>query len=110
MRVSRGYIVYTWFVPARVAWLCTWFVPARVSRGYIHGLCPRACRMVIYIARTRVAWLHGLRTRRVVTRFARVAGYTVCLALALALALPRVTGSASFNAVAFLVIVKKCTF
>ena len=67
---------------------------ARVSRGYM------VC------ARTRVAWLHGLcqRACRVVTWFVPVRvllGYMVCLALALAL--PHVAGSASFNAVAFLV-------
>ena len=86
--------VVTWFVRvlhsymvcarARVAWLhglhpcacrvVTWFVPMRVSRGYM--VCAHA----------RVAWLHGLP-----------------IALALGLALPRVAGSASFNAVAFLV-------
>ena len=68
---------------------------ARVSRGYInlHGC-----------ARTRVAWLHGLRACRMVAWFAPMRmslGYMVCLALALALALPRVAGSMSFNAVAF---------
>ena len=80
--VSRGYMVCA---RTRVAWLhglcphacrvVTWFVPARVSRGYM------VC------ARTRVAWLHGLPSP----------------SLVLALALPRVTGSTSFNAVAFLV-------
>ena len=65
----------------------------RVSRGYInlHGC-----------ARTRVAWLHGLRACRMVAWFAPMRmslGYMVCLALALTL--PRVAGSASFNAVAF---------
>ena len=55
------------------------FVPARVSRGYMsHGY------MVCVSA--HVAWLHGLP-----------------IALALALALTRGAGSASFNAVAFLV-------
>ena len=59
---------------------------------------------VIRKRRTRVTWLHGLRACRMVTWFALVRvsrGYMVCLALALAL--PRVAGSASFNAVAFLV-------
>ena len=120
-RVSRCYMVC-----ACVAWLhglhacrvVTWF--ARVSRCYmvctrvawLHGL--RACRVVTWFARVSrgymvcacVAWLHGLRTCRVVTWFARVCvsrGYTVCLALAVAL--PRVAGSASFNAVARLVMV-----
>ena len=41
----------------------------------------------VYMVCVRVAWLHGLP-----------------IALALALALPRVAGSASFNAVTFLVI------
>ena len=85
----------------------TWFVPVRVSRGYmvcarvawLHGLCPCACHVVTWFARVshgymvcahvRVAWLHGLP-----------------IALILALVLPRVVGSASFNAVAFLVIIR----
>ena len=64
---------------ARVAWL--------------HGLCPRACRvvtcrMVTWFVPVRVSrgWLHGL---------------PIALALALALVLTRGAGSASFNAVAF---------
>ena len=74
-------------------------------------------------ARARVAWLHGLRARRVVTWFARVSrgynnGLRACRVvtwfarvshglpspIALNLALPRVAGPASFNVVAFLVI------
>ena len=79
-----------------------WGVPSdvickRCTRGTWHGLCLRACRVVTWFARmlhgymvcarALVAWLHGLP-----------------IALALALALLRVAGSVSFNAVVFLVI------
>ena len=70
-----------------------WGVPSDVIRkrrarvAGLHGL--RACRMVtsIVCARARVAWLHGLPSP-----------------VSLALGLPRAAGSASFNAVEFLVI------
>ena len=113
MYVPMSVMLGPWGVPsdvirkrrARVAWLhglrtcacrvVTWFALVCVSRGYM--VCTRA----------RVAWLHGLRSCAccVVTWFAPVRvsrGYMVCPALVLAL--PRVAGSASFNAVAFLVI------
>ena len=64
-----------------------WGVPSDVIRKrrtrvtWLHGL--HACRVVTWFVPVRVAWLHGLP-----------------IALALALA-----GSASFNAVAFLVVI-----
>ena len=90
----------TWLHGLRACHVVTWF--ARVSRGYM------VC--------ARVTWLHGLRACHVVTWFARVShGYVVCtrarvtwlhgLPIVLALALARVAGSVSFNAVAFLVII-----
>ena len=59
---------------------------------------------VIRKRRARVAWLHGLRSCRMVTWFARVVTWFAYSPIALALALPCVAGSTSFNAVVFLVI------
>ena len=44
-----------------------WGLPSDVIRkrharvAWLHGLCPRACRVVIYMVCARIAWLHGLR-------------------------------------------------
>ena len=80
-----------WLHDLRACCMVTWFVAARVSRGYM------VC--------ARVAWLHGLCLRAccMVTWFARVVTWFAYSSIALALALPRVAESASFNAVAFLV-------
>ena len=98
MYVPMSVTLGPWGVPSDVirkhrdaCRMVTWFVPVHVSRGYM--VCARA----------RVAWLHGLRACRMVTWFARVVAWFACNPIALALALLHVAGSASFNAVAFLV-------
>ena len=66
------------YVPVTVT-LGPWGVPSDVIRKrrarvvWLHGLCPRAYRVVIYMVYARVAWLHGLRlcTYCVVTWFSR---------------------------------------
>ena len=73
MYVPMSVTLGPWGVYQVTCRVVTWFVPVHVSHGYM--VCARA----------RVAWLaiHGLPSP-------------------IALALPRVAGSASFNAVAFL--------
>ena len=107
-RVSRGYMVCA---QAHAYCVVTWFVPARTRIAWLHGLCPSARVLRGYMVCARA------HAYRVVTWFVRVShGYMVCtrvhvawlhhrygymVCLALALALPRVAGPASFNAVAF---------
>ena len=93
--VSRGYMVCA---RARVVWLhglhaccmVTWFAPVHVLRGYIHVVCAMASDRRKELAR--------LRQRRHTYHMSvpRSCENECC-------AIPRVAGSASFNAVAFLV-------
>ena len=88
-RLGPGAYQVTALAYGRACRIVTWFVPARVSRGYI------VC--------ARVAWLYGLRdahtTRCTYHKSVPRSCENECCAI------PRVAGFASFNAVAFLVII-----
>ena len=74
-------------------YVCTYVSHAWVWGAISYASAARVSRGYMVCARARDAWLHGLRTCRMHMAY----GYMVCLDLAL----PRVAGSESFNAVAF---------